>query len=808
MARLGLAGVSLVLLLAPLALPLPGLPTHLKADEGAYYGMAMSLAHDGDLRLDTGDVDRFFAEFPYRPVNNVILMTRDGWHTVHYGKPWVYSLFAAPFVRLLGGEGLFFANALLLVGMIWMGAAHLRRHNGEGIAALFATGFFLLSLALAYTTWMQPEVFNMAAIAACLYLGMPRDEEEGLPRPRRDLALAALSGAALALAVYNKPMVALVGLAPLAGMLRRRRLRAAGAWLAGAAACVALLAGLSVLLTGTPSSYLGVRRGGFTLCGPGQMPVTPEAAAVVPVVPAPEPAPTLEAATPEPAASPAFAEAGRAAAAAAASSPTGNTFSWLLRLPDTSPSEFAQNVGYFLWGRHTGLLLYTPFAALAVLLFLLHGRRSVERWVLLAALAAVGLFFLLQIAWNWQGGGGFVGNRYFVNVYPAFLFLVTRVRPPALLAAGFTAGGLFLTPLLASPFGMPVVEPTLQAHVRGRPFRAFPLELTLRNVPGYHRVPVAGVRAIGRRDVMLPMGDTLWLHGATPVEIWLVRHQATPGPSEPLPRGVWELHSPAPRNAVEVRFGGFEQTFDLGEGQRVQLELPQREPDREWTIFCPEGVAGEPGSGRPRCPVSAWRLEVRSARGRATVWTRDQPPSSCAGWPHNPRVEESFYLGTELTWLGEGPDLAADVFAVDWLRVVAPPRVAAGSDFPVRVALVNRSTAAWPERGGARVRLSYHWLDPAGGEVVREGARTELSRRVEAGETLRLQQTVEAPPEPGRYVLELDPVFERVAWFSDRGARTARVPVEVVAVEGGAPATVPAPEPAADEAAETGEDGT
>ena len=118
-------------------------------------------------------------------------------------------------------------------------------------------------------------------------------------------------------------------------------------------------------------------------------------------------------------------------------------------------------------------------------------RRSLERWVLLASLAAVGLFFLLQIAWNWQGGGGFVGNRYYVNVYPAFLFLVTRIRPPALLAAGFAAGGLFLTPLLVSPFGMPVVEPTLQAHVRSRPFRPFPLELTLRNVPGYHRFPVA-----------------------------------------------------------------------------------------------------------------------------------------------------------------------------------------------------------------------------------------------------------------------------------------------------------------------------
>src|SRR4029078_12770758 len=100
-----------------------------------------------------------------------------------------------------------------------------------------------------------------------------------------------------------------------------------------------------------------------------------------------------------------------------------------------------------------------------------HARGAPPRWLLLAAPAAIALFFLLLISWNWQGGGGFVGNRYFVNVYPGFLFLVTRVRPRALVPVGYGFAALFLSPLVLAPFGIPGPEPTLQMHVRGAAFR-------------------------------------------------------------------------------------------------------------------------------------------------------------------------------------------------------------------------------------------------------------------------------------------------------------------------------------------------
>ena len=99
---------------------------------------------------------------------------------------------------------------------------------------------------------------------------------------------------------------------------------------------------------------------------------------------------------------------------------------------------------------------------------------------------------MLWIPWNYQGGGGFVGNRYFVSVYPAFIFLVPAV-----------AATLAATDRLCArwPAGRAVVVHTVRLargleHVAGtRPKLSdpyFPLELSLRNVPGYETMNLGG----------------------------------------------------------------------------------------------------------------------------------------------------------------------------------------------------------------------------------------------------------------------------------------------------------------------------
>jgi len=730
-AILVLASVTAFFLIFPLTLGKPGLPPHLKADEAAYYLASLSLAHDRDLRVEVKDVDRAFQEFPYGPVNNLILMTDDGWRTVYFGKPYIYSLFAAPFAALFGANGLVFFNMLLTMAMVWMGYLYLRRYNPEGLAALFSVSFFLLSAGFSYVFWLQPEVFNMAAVAACLFFGLPHPDESGEPDDRRELLYALLSGAALVMVVYNKPMFGAVGLAPLWAYARRRRWKTIGAWVLGAVLSLAAVTGLATMLTGHPSAYLGVRRQGVTLCEPGKVPITPESTHATGGV-------------------------------AVAHSPTGNTWTWLVRTPDVTLYEEAENIGYFLVGRHAGMLVYTPFAGLALLFFFLRGRRSGERWVLLAAVTAVGLYFITFIAWNWQGGGGFVGNRYFINAIPAFLFLVTEIRPPRLVLLGHALAGLFLAPLLFTPFGAIVPEPTLQAHVRNAPFRFLPLELSLRNVPGYERAQLGDLRVVGRKDVFLPRGDQMWVGGANRVELYFI------GP-RPIPKAVFQVTNVAPGNHVEIKMGDARETMDFGAGEEARrIRLAPGEPFRvrrqKWATFY------------------VYKMVVTSRSGRIQHWVREYPPNNCPYFTQDEKTNENFYAGASLAYLGTGEQLEADLYGIQWGTSVAPPQVRAGEPFNVLTRLFNRSRYAWKEDGAARVNLSYHWLDENGKELVKDGLRTGIPLPVPPGGRVSVHQKVVAPDVPGRYILELDPVFETVAWFSEKnGGKTFRIPIDVLA---------------------------
>jgi hypothetical protein len=761
---LALASLTAFLVLFPLTLDKPGLPAHLKADEAAYYLAAQSLAHDHDLRVEPRDVERAFAEFPFGPVNNLIVMSDDGWKTTYFGKPFLYSLAAVPFAAAFGANGLLAFNLLLTMAMVWMGYAYLRRYNPEGLAALYSAGFFLLSVGFAYAFWLQPEVLNMFGVAACLYFGLPRDvgdrpgaasaaaapsESAGGPQ-RRWLLFAILSGAAILLPIYNKPMFGAIALAPLLGYLRRRDWKSLAAWVAALAVTAGAVTGLAVALTGHPTAYFGVQRIAITLCEPGVVPVPRE------VVPA---------------------SVGVAAihGPVKAEPPSRRTWNWLIRKPDVTLSEELENLGYFFWGRHTGFLLYTPFAALSVVLFLLWSRRSLERWALLGVVAAIGLFFLTFIAWNWQGGGGFVGNRYFVSAIPAFLFLVTEIRPRALVAVGSTLAGLFLGPLLLTPFGAVVPEPTLQAHVRGAPFRLFPLELSLRNVPGYEHVETGDLRLLGRKDLFLPRGAEMWLRGNSDVELYFQS-------SRPLERVVLNLGNLAPRNRVDVRFGTARERLDFKQGEETRrLDLRPGRPDQvRRTQYATAYV---------------YRLRVHTTAGRNRPWVREYPPNSCPYFAQDKSTQENFYVGAAIAYLGNGAQLDADLYKLQWGNSVIPASVEAGKTFNAITRLWNRSGHPWEGAGTARISLSYHWLDEGGKVVVRDGLRTPLPLPIPDGGRISVQQQIAAPPQPGKYVLELDPVFESVAWFSEKnGGTTYRVPIEVrPAAPSGAPAPKNAP---------------
>lgn len=726
--RLGLWCLALFLVLFPLTVGKPGLPPTLKADEPAYYLMALSLAHDGDLVCQPEDLARLEAEYPFLPTHNLILMSRDGWRTVYYGKPFVYSLVAAPAARWFGANGLVAVNMALFLAMVAMGISTLRRTNAPAPAVLFAGGFFFLSSAFAYVFWLQPEVFNMASVMTSLWLvlgpGRGEDDDAGATAsPWRIL----LSGAVLALGAYNKPVLAAMALPCLVALWRGRDLKKIALWGAGFAAAGVLLVAISTGLTGQASAYLGAQRSGVQVVDPGVAPIEPV---------------DLPRGTPP---------------------STANSWTWIFRVPDLDPGEVARDVGYFLWGRHTGLFLYMPFALLSLVLFLVDGWRSATRWATLLALVTVAAFFLLWIPFNWHGGGGFVGNRYFVNVYPAFLFLVARIRPRAILPVGYALAGLFVGPIVFTPFGAPVPFPTLQAHVRSGLFRYFPVELPmLTKIPGYQGTNQLGVRFVGRKDVFRRQGEEMWVQGGAEAEIW-VRSRA------PLARFVFGVRSEAPVNQVRLELAGSGGTliFDA-DGPRFQfLALEPEGPTR--VLHERDGTE------------YLYRFLVHPRAGRIPAEQIE-------------KVDGRFYLGAALVFFGPGDPRRHELYELAWGDSVVPPIMEAGATVSIVTRVTNRSRDTWPSEGPAQVKLAYHWLDAAGVEVVRDGERSPLPYDVPPGGSLEAAQGIRAPATAGSYILELDPVLEHVAWFSGRnGNDTARFPVEVVP-------PAPPPEPVAQEA--------
>ncbi|MFW6175882.1 MAG: hypothetical protein ACOC7L_03570, partial [Acidobacteriota bacterium] len=189
-------------------------------------------------------------------------------------------------------------------------------------------------------------------------------------------------------------------------------------------------------------------------------------------------------------------------------------------------------------------------------------------------------------------------------------------------------------------------------------------------------------------------------------------------------------------------------------------------------------------------------LEARAEKGESRAYTKHFPPNPCPDgiFGYDESRLETFFGGAELVFLGTEASLARDVFGVEWRSVEVRRRVVAGQTFYATVRLANASGAPWERSGAAEVKLSYHWLegpagddapDPEGGIdperiVAFDGVRTDLPLPVARGEDVEVIQEIEAPEEPGRYVLALDPLFEHVGWFSHRGVAPYTVEVTVV----------------------------
>jgi hypothetical protein len=428
--------------------------------------MALSLAKDFDLRYEARDLERFRLEYPNGP-QGLFLKRASGGLTLdtqgfpwlrrvrpdegrlYYAKAFAHPLAAAPFVAVLGTRGLTLLNGLLLSGALWLSYGLLRRRGHAAPGALgIALALFLLTVTPLYLVWPTPELFALALVTA------------GLAAWASDRPL--LSAALFGIAGYVKPpnvlLAAPLGLAPLvAGFAPGRLWRGLGEAL-GRGLVLALTAGAfyaaNAALTGE-LNYQGGERKTFY----GRFPFDAQGTS--------------------------FDEAGiwmttnqLGPLVAGRDEQQLTEASGPARHAGEIRESFLLNLGYFWVGRFGGALPYFLPAVVALATFLLAGPRDRAGWLALGAIAASWLAYLWIIPDNWYGGGGTVGNRYFLAILPAFLLLAPRGRGRVVFGAALAGALVFLAPLLASPVRHSLAP---GRHAMRVPFQALPAELTMLN---------------------------------------------------------------------------------------------------------------------------------------------------------------------------------------------------------------------------------------------------------------------------------------------------------------------------------------
>jgi len=130
------------------------------------HAMALSLAYDHDLAYERRDLERYFGLYRYGPDGiflkrgkqlrvrlqgappflRLIKAPDPRADRLYFGKALLYPLVAAPFVRVLGLNGLLVLHVLLLFGVCACGHAFLAARSRPGPALLFTLAFVALNL--------------------------------------------------------------------------------------------------------------------------------------------------------------------------------------------------------------------------------------------------------------------------------------------------------------------------------------------------------------------------------------------------------------------------------------------------------------------------------------------------------------------------------------------------------------------------------------------------------------------------------------------------------------------------------------
>jgi len=442
-----LAAIFLCIIIITLRLP------HLKfrgflSDEATYLSIAQSIVYDKDIYYEPKDLIRVYENYPSGPQG--IFLRKTSNNNLIYAKSIIYPLFASIFYKAFQERGFLIFNALIAVAALYLAYLWLRRLLGD-IKLLHAIviSFFFCSTGFLYIFWMTPEVFNFSTVL----IGMVLFSYKFINKDKNDKNLKSqsliyrfllskyssiLGTVFIALATCSKPPNIILTMPIGLLLIKEKNWRELLLSIVAFGFIIAVFFGSYYMLTGD-WNFMGGERKTFYQRLPFDSP------------------------------SSSFDNLG-----------VSHTAENYWNEYYINFSIIFHNIFYYFLGRFSGIFLYFPMT-LIILISFTTGKKSGFSILIFILIIAQIIGYTILIPHNYFGGGGTLGNRYFMNIYPLFFFLLNDCFTYRRLILSWMLTALFVGQMLLNvlyfsfyPF----------SHAKYFPFTLFPPEMTMvENLP-------------------------------------------------------------------------------------------------------------------------------------------------------------------------------------------------------------------------------------------------------------------------------------------------------------------------------------
>lgn len=417
-------------------------PIHRWGDAGTYYMQIQSISNDLDIRYELKDISRAFEE-NFDPAGMYLIKTNEGEY--YYGKEFTYAMFAVPFYKLFGLNGILLFNGLMFFSMILIGYLYLRKQNENKIALGISSLYFFLSTACVYIFWIHAEIYNMFLVMSGMFFWL-------MYFRRNNFKYIMISSFIFGIAFVSKVPNIFFFIPLFFYELYNKRYHTASLMFAVFILPVAVIYSYFFMNAETISFY-----GGNRLYYAQNYPFVGGYDSVN--------------------------EIGRSLFSVSQSNID-------LLINTDNIKIIPYNIFYYLFGSFTGILWYYPFVILSVISVLRIANQkskvstkksgikgyidsNTDQILICIGILLYISFFSIIVGYNYWGGGHAVGNRYFY-VYPLFLFLISKVNFKQFLLVTLLAC-ITLNPVILDPIGN---SANPSNHQKVFPYTYLPIEYT------------------------------------------------------------------------------------------------------------------------------------------------------------------------------------------------------------------------------------------------------------------------------------------------------------------------------------------